>query len=238
MIPKIIHQIWSGVEGPVPRAAQILGNTWKHNYPNWKYCIWDNQMMNDFITQHYPQYWNTYQHFPYNIQRWDAIRYLILDKIGGMYVDFDYESLKSIEILIEGKTCCFSEEPASHRGDFELEMSHYFNNGMMLSVPGHPFMKKIIKFIFSNESKNYDIHRFDYVLRTTGPWMLMSLYNDLCEEEKQEIYLIPKEFVTPLDFNQARRLIFEKEESEELENCLKEAYAVHYFFSNWRKQIK
>lgn len=107
----------------------------------------------------------------------------------------------------------------------------------MLSIPEHPFMKKIIKFIFSNELKNYNIHRFDYVLRTTGPWMLMSLYNDLSEEEKQEIYLIPKEFVTPFDFNQARRVIW-GEESDELENCLKEAYAVHYFFSDWRKQIK
>lgn len=237
LIPQIIHQVWSGIDEPLPKTAQTLGDTWKQDYPDWEYKIWNNQMMNDFVQQYYPQYWEIYQKFPYNIQRWDAIRYLILDKIGGMYVDFDYESLNSIEPLIKGKTCCFSEEPATHGGGFELKMSHYFNNGMMLSIPEHPFMKKIIKFIFSNESKNYNIHRFDYVLRTTGPWMLMSLYNDLSEEEKQEIYLIPKEFVTPFDFNQARRVIW-GEESDELENCLKEAYAVHYFFSDWRKQIK
>ena len=68
--------------------------------------------------------------------------------------------------------------------------------------------------------------------------MLMSLYKNLSEEEKQEIYLIPKEFVTPFDFNQARRVLLYHEDSEELEKWLKEAYAVHYFFSDWRKQIK
>ena len=33
--------------------------------------------------------------FPYDVMRWDVIRYMILYKIGGLYVDFDYEcSLK------------------------------------------------------------------------------------------------------------------------------------------------
>ena len=67
---------------------------------------------------------------------------------------------------------------------------------------------------------------------------LMRLYAGLSEAEKAEVYLLPKEQVTPFDFHQARRAILEKEESEELEDCLKEAYAVHYFFSDWRKQIK
>ena len=133
-IPKIIHQIWSGIDEPLPDIFKMLGDTWKHDYPEWEYRVWDNRMMNDFVQEHYPQYWTAYQQFPYNIQRWDAIRYLLLDKIGGMYVDFDYESLSSIEPLIEGKTCCFSEEPATHGGGFELQMEHYFNNGMMLRL--------------------------------------------------------------------------------------------------------
>lgn len=237
-IPKIIHQVWSGIEEPLPKAAQLLGDTWKHDYPEWEYRVWDNRMMNDFVQEHYPQYWTAYQQFPYNIQRWDAIRYLILDKIGGMYVDFDYESLSSIEPLIEGKTCCFSEEPATHGGGFELQMEHYFNNGMMLSIPNHHFMKKVINSVFKNSNDNYNIHSYDYVLRTTGPWMLMKLYASLSQEEKNEIYLIPKEQVTPFDLHQARRVFWGKENSEDLKACLKEAYAVHYFFSSWSTEIK
>ena len=66
----------------------------------------------------------------------------------------------------------------------------------------------------------------------------MQLYASLDETEKQEVYLIPKEYVTPFDFNQARCIILKRQKSEEMENCLKEAYAVHYFFSNWQAQIK
>ena len=237
-IPKIIHQVWSGIDKPLPKLSHVLGNTWKRDYPEWDYILWDNDKMNSFVQEYYPQYWEAYNLFPYNIQRWDAIRYLFLYRFGGMYVDFDYESIRSIEPLIKGKTCCFSEEPETHKGGFGREVDRYFNNGMMLCVPNHPFMGKIIEAVFSDKGDLHDMHRFDYVLRTTGPWKLMNLYYDSKESERKDIYLIPKQYVTPFDYNQSRRFILEKERSEELENCLKDAYAIHYFFSNWRKEIK
>ena len=36
-IPSIIHQIWSGVDGPLPEHFRVLGETWKRDYPNWEY---------------------------------------------------------------------------------------------------------------------------------------------------------------------------------------------------------
>ena len=39
--------------------------------------------------------------------------------------------------------------------------------------------------------------------------------------------------ITPFDVPQAIRLR-SGEESEELEDCLKNAFAVHYFYGNWR----
>ena len=47
-IPSIIHQIWSGVDGPLPEHFRVLGETWKRDYPNWEYKLWDNRMMNEF----------------------------------------------------------------------------------------------------------------------------------------------------------------------------------------------
>ena len=45
--------------------------------------------------EYYPFYMDIYNKFPYDVMRWDVIRYMILYKIGGLYVDFDYEcSLK------------------------------------------------------------------------------------------------------------------------------------------------
>jgi len=78
-----------------------------------------------------------------NVQRWDAIRYLILDKIGDMYVDFDYESIMPMDDLLKGKTCCFALEK-----DFISNHFRIFNNALMISVPKHPFMRRIVKFPF------------------------------------------------------------------------------------------
>ena len=234
-IPKIIHQIWSGIYEPLPEWFKELGETWKEDYPDWEYMFWDNDKMNGFVKEYYPQHWDIYSRFPYNVQRWDAIRYLILDKIGGMYVDFDYESICNMEELIKDKSCCFALEPELHVGAFgRTKKEPVFNNALMLSVPEHPFMKKIIETVFTEKMLTYEGIKEVCVLNTTGPWLISDLYYGLIKQEQEQIYLIPAKYVTPFTLPQANRFR-SGEESEELENCLKEAYAVHYFFSDWTK---
>lgn len=230
-IPKIIHQVWSGIDEPLPKHFKILGDTWKEQYPAWKYEFWDNDKMGHFVKTDYPELWDAYNRYPYNIQRWDAIRYLILDKIGGMYVDFDYESIEPMDALLEDKECCFAMEPQSHCKIFNRKLM--FNNALMACVPNHSFMKKIIEKVFSDETVNHrDISKNVCVLNTTGPWILMDIYEQASSEEKSSIYLIPDKYVTPFDGMQARR-VRAGEDSDELEQCLREAYAVHYFFNGW-----
>ena len=189
--------------------------------------------MSDFVRSYYPYYLDIYSRFPYNVQRWDAIRYLILHKIGGMYVDFDYESIKPMESLIKGKTCCFSQEPKSHCRIFHKKVDCLINNAMMLSVPQHPFMAKVIETVFREQTLYCADSKAVCVLKTTGPWMLVDLYNRLDKHEKSNVYLIPSKYVTPFDIDDARRFL-NGERGQELEDCLKEAYAVHYFFGAWR----
>ena len=239
-IPKIIHQIWSGISEPLPEWFKELGETWKEHYPDWEYMFWDNDKMNAFIQEHYPHYWDIYNRFPYNVQRWDAIRYLILDKIGGMYVDFDYESIRNMEELIKDKSCCFALEPELHFDLYKRKKEELiFNNALMLCAPGHPFMKKIITTMFSEEMLTWMLAcergKVICVLNSTGPGALNKLYYDeLTKQEQENIYLIPAKHVTPFTTAQTRRLRM-GEESKELEDCLTEAYAVHYFFSEWAK---
>ena len=234
-IPKIIHQIWSGISEPLPECYRLLGETWKEHYPGWEYVFWDNDKMSKFIKEHYPQYWDIYSRFPYNVQRWDAIRYLILDKIGGMYVDFDYESIRNMEELVQDKSCCFPLEPELHSRAFgRTKKELTFNNALMLNEPGHFFMKQIIQTVFTEEMLAYKGIKEVCVLNTTGPWIISDLYYGLSKQAQDEIYLIPTKYITPFSIPQARR--FRKgEKSEELEDCLKEAYAVHYFFNEWMK---
>jgi len=226
MVPKIIHQIWSGE--PLPRPFKILGDTWKRDYPDWQYEFWDNDRINNFIQEYYPQHWGIYCKFPFNIQRLDAIRYLILDRIGGMYVDFDYESIRPMDELIERKTCCFASEKAPNK-----ESKLYFNNALMISIPKHFFIQKIISQVFSEKTLLYDTTwKIDCVFNTTGPSKIVDIYNNLTGKEKEEIYLVPAKYVSPFNGREAF-LARTGIENQELEDCLEEAYAVHYFCSNW-----
>ena len=224
LIPKIIHQIWSGIDEPLPAHFEKLGNTWKQNHPEWQYEFWNNRRMNDFVQVHYPQYWKAYCEFPYNIQRWDAIRYLILYKTGGLYADFDYESLKPIEKIVEKKTCCFPLEPSFGKLSF--------NNALMLAIPEHPFMKTIIEHVFSEKNLSTPpLPRGDCVMQTTGPCMLRDLYLQLSPVEKESVFLIPARYVTPLNWHQVQ--MYRKGATGRYELFLKEAYAIHYFYGTW-----
>ena len=94
-IPKIIHQVWEGKTTPLPDFLCKLGKSWRDKNPDWEYVYWDKARMDSFVHEYYPFYMDIYNKFPYDVMRWDVIRYMILYKIGGLYVDFDYEcSLK------------------------------------------------------------------------------------------------------------------------------------------------
>jgi mannosyltransferase OCH1-like enzyme len=228
-IPKIIHQIWAGGES-LPNILKELGETWKERHPQWEYILWSESNILSFIIKYFPGYLDLYHSFYYDIQRWDAIRYLIMYKIGGMYVDFDYECLENVAPLLAGKTCAFAMEPDIHAKLFNK--ATVFNNALMASVPAHVFMKKAIERVFSEKILQYDntFDKREYVLNTTGPWMLGELYNEF--EDKNSIYLIPAKFVSPFTKMEAEAVI-NGDKSEHLEEKLQEAYAIHYFLGTW-----
>lgn len=229
-IPKIIHQIWSGIDQPLPSLFRKLGETWQEYHSDWQFEFWDDERMNSFVRNFYPQYEDLYNRYPYNIQRWDAIRYLILDQMGGVYIDFDYECLENIEPLLVGRSCVFAMEPDIHAKFFNKPM--VFNNALMGSIPAHSFMKKVIKYVFSEKPLQHDTSdKMVCVLNTTGPWMLGELYSKF--KDKESIYLIPAKYVSPFNKMEAEA-VFNGAKSDYLEDKIQEAYAIHYFVGAWR----
>lgn len=225
-IPKIIHQIWSDKYQPLPDIFRVLAQTWRECHPNWEYRLWGEQDIDNFIREEYAQYYDFYHSLPFDMQRWDAARFLILNKFGGMHVDCDYECLENIEPLFSEHTCCVALEPDKHC--IMYSVPHFLNSALLATIPHHPFLQHVIDRIFSESTLLYDLQNKPMcILNTTGPLMLSTLYSDLIEREKSEIYLLPAKFVTPFDCNQ---IVMVKKglENEELENCLKEAYAIHY----------
>ena len=230
MIPKILHQIWVG---DLPEQFSRLSETWKHDYPAWHYLFWNEERIDRFVHEQYPQYEPLFRRLPYDVQRWDAIRYLILYRMGGMYVDFDYESIRPLDGLLATKSCCFAQEPLLH---YQLAKRTYiFNCSLMAAVPGHPFVKKIIEEVFSEKTVNRPFpagSNKEYVFDTTGQWMLSRLYDGLPQRERDEVYLIPASYLSPYNVPQARA-VREGRMDRQLADCLQEAYAIHYYWGTW-----
>lgn len=233
LIPKIIHQIWSEVYEPLPKMFQELGDTWKYFHKDWQYVVWNDEKIEQFVHNYFPLYTKLFNGFAYNVQRWDTIRYLILYQMGGLYVDFDYECVDSVENVLRGD-CCFALEPEDHRLPFVDPNFPYFNNAFMAAIPSHPFMKKVIDSVFQKDLSFLpaDKTRFEHVLCTTGPGMLSEEYAKYAN--KESVYLIPAEYVSPFSSPEIRSM-WQGEIKEEWEERLQKAVAVHYFMGTWDK---
>ena len=232
-IPKIIHQIWSNKYEELPEIFQDLGMTWKNYHPNWKYILWNDEQMNHFIHSFDPEYEESYNHFYFDVQRWDVIRYLILYQLGGVYIDFDYECIDSMEGILK-RDCCFAMEPKAHQSLFMNGNSPYFNNAFMAAIPKHPFMKEIIKTVFLKDLSfcPKGKSRFEQVLCTTGPIMLSETYAQYVN--KESIYLIPAEYISPFSSPEIKA-IWKGVRKSEWDERLQKAVAVHYFMGTWDK---
>ena len=87
-IPRILHQTWKDSE--VPEVFSEYVASWRSCHPDWEYRLWTDELNREFIAAHYPWFLATYDRYPKPIQRADAVRYFILHKLGGLYVDLDF----------------------------------------------------------------------------------------------------------------------------------------------------
>lgn len=225
MIPKIIHQIW---EGEVfPEFLAELASTWKLQHPDWQYEFWNEDRMILFLRENFPEFIDLYMNYPYSVQRWDAVRYFFLYKMGGLYVDMDYECIEPFDQLLHGKNCCFGMDPEQHADIFRKP--YIITNAMMASVPHHPFFKHIIDLLPKTASSS--ANKFYQVLETTGPFFLTQAYD--LYPEKDGIYLFPAEYTSPLTQNEIRQYRCGALGDEQIEPKLEKAVAIHYFFGSW-----
>jgi mannosyltransferase OCH1-like enzyme len=129
-IPRIIHQIWYQGEAGMPPRYRAFREGWKVRHPDWTFRVWDAPAMRALIATHYPWFLEQYDAYRADINRIDAVRYFILDREGGVYVDLDMENLKPLDPLVED---C----------DLLLSETVIHNTALMGSAPGHPLWPEV-----------------------------------------------------------------------------------------------
>ncbi len=226
MIPQIIHQIYDN-NFPPPQHLLEMSKSWINLHPDWIYRLWDKDQIYSFLNENYSKYVLFYNSLPFDAQRWDFIRYLILYHFGGLYVDMDYESRKPITDLIKGSTCCLGLEPSGHSYCNQV----IIGNALMATIPRHPFIKIVIDEIVSNRVEL--LNKKLQIMESTGPYMITREY--IKYENKDDVSLLPAALVAPLTIWEIKMLI-NGNRTKEIDSKIKEAFALHYFLGSWLTQ--
>ena len=134
-IPRIIHQMWIG---PLPPPLEMM-ETWQVLHPDWEYRLWNETS----IRETYPDGFINQHHIDAH-QSWagkcDIMRYEILFRYGGFFVDADSVCLHPLEdhFLQHEAFACFENEE---------KMGDLVANGYLGVVKGSPLMKECISAI-------------------------------------------------------------------------------------------
>jgi hypothetical protein len=117
----------------MPAAFGKFAAGWRRLHPDWEYRLWGggdlpplrNQDLYDRAAELCPGLDGQL--------RSDIVRYELLYQHGGVWVDTDFECIKPIDGLLTGVDCFAA-----------WVTDQWLNNAIMGSVPGHPFIGRLI----------------------------------------------------------------------------------------------
>lgn len=178
-IPKIIHQTF---------YTRILSATLQANVenlkrlnPDWEYRFYDDNDIAIFIQSNYPSFvWRYFQRIDpcYGAARADFFRYLLMYKVGGVYLDIKSVAKRPFELQHDDMLLLANWKRVS--GEFDWG-GHYelrniaegeYQQWHIVCAPGHPCMKAVLENVMGNiDAYDPSLHGVGKkgVLRVTGP---------------------------------------------------------------------
>lgn len=184
-ITKVIHQIWLGPFDPPVKWI----NSWKDGFCkkyNWDYILWDEKSIDKLGLINKKEYEESISYQ----QKSDIVRYEIMYKFGGCYIDCDMIWLgHNLEKYIPFNTNNFIGVQEFPSKSINIIGSPYLSNGFFACSPNHKILKRCINEI-PKRVKMPTIHTFI----KTGPTLLNSSIKEI-------ICIIPYNLIFPKDFH-------------------------------------
>ncbi|EFN54978.1 hypothetical protein CHLNCDRAFT_10358, partial [Chlorella variabilis] len=181
-VPRVIHQTWQTTEVPQKWAAARQSCIDLH--PDYEHRLWTDADGLKFIEDHYPWFLPTYLSYPYNIQRVDVLRYFILHKLGGIYIDLDMGCRHRLDFLLHH--------------NFTAPMTHPvgISNDVMAAVPGDAYLAHALPRL-ARWNRWMGI-KYIQVMFSTGPMFLTVQYSLF--PGRGDVAIIPKPTYGKYDF--------------------------------------
>lgn len=156
IIPKIIHQIWLGGDS-IPQNYKYYLETWRQFHPDWKVKIWTEK---DIFKEKFDSI-DLFLSSRNYAEQADIMRYEILKKYGGLYIDTDIECYSSFEDLHYKYDFYTNMEPPTVNKKRVTIAAH-----MIASVPNHPILVSSL----INIRKNWDKAEEDFEKNYSSSW--------------------------------------------------------------------
>jgi len=132
-IPKVIYQTWKTKD--LHPAVESVRKHMQRLNPDYRMELHDDNDMEEFMKNECPDVYPAYKKLKIGASRADVWRYAILYKRGGVYVDIDAKITGSLSELIQPT----DDYIVTREGNKD-----YFNNWIMISAPGHPFLRRVL----------------------------------------------------------------------------------------------
>lgn len=181
--PRIIHQTYPGASLPEAlrdNVADLIAAN-----PGWDHRLYDDRAIEQFISGHYPaEILAAYLRIrpEYGAARADLFRYLVIYRLGGVYLDIKSRFTRPIAEIVGGDEQIILSQwrngaGQAHQGfGLHRELAHIaggeFQQWHIIAAPGHPFLRAVILAVLSN-IEHYSPWSFGVgrigVFRLTGP---------------------------------------------------------------------
>lgn len=173
--------------------------------PDFEYVLFDDNRMEGFIEDNFPEYRSTFHSFRFPIQRYDFFRYLAIYRLGGFYFDMDVFLASELSDLMNWG-CVFPFEGLTintclrQKYDMDWEIGNYAFG----ASAGHPFIRAIIENCVRAQkdldwvrSMEKDVPRMFreeyYVVNTTGPLLVSRTLAEFPDSANQVKVLFPED---------------------------------------------
>ena len=185
IIPKIIHQIWIGPKAP-PAILKTSQESIQKFHPDWEYKLWtdaDVPGLALFNKRFYDESDNWGE-------KSDILRYEILKRYGGVYMDVDVICTKPFDILNHTYEFYASLDP--------LITAAFLSNAIIGSVPEHPILNHCIGSISHTWEVNKKRDLLWRVFYRTGPILFSHSFFKITKEYTgNRIIAFPTSFFFP-----------------------------------------
>jgi mannosyltransferase OCH1-like enzyme len=164
-VPKIIH-LTSKHKDRIPDLFKVNLEIMHQCYKEHEFRIYNDADIDDFVSTYDLVYYEkVFSRLPRQIMRVDAVRYLWMEAIGGIYFDFDIQLRRQWEPL--GGAVLVGREWTWPKAD-DIKVS--VHNCVLASTAGHPLWRRLLDGIAKQVTDDDSVQReWSSIFDVTGP---------------------------------------------------------------------